>query len=125
YWFTHYTLNQERRQVVIFENVKCSKVKNKKCVLCTQKAAGSDDYVLLGKVIDEIPERLGDIDPLTAFLKRPKAIGSELLFLKSMLTSKERPLLVGFDGAGQPIPMNKVRKYSSDFQAFFRILEAG
>jgi hypothetical protein len=41
-----------------------------------------------------------------------------------MLTTKERPLTVGFDAAGQPIPMNRVKKYSSDFQAFFKIIEA-
>ena len=66
-----------------------------------------------------------DIENSVGFYKRPKAIGSELLFLKSMLTTKDRPLLIGFDGAGQPIPLNKVKKYSPDFQAFFRVLEGG
>jgi hypothetical protein len=68
---------------------------------------------------------LEEIEPTVGFFKHPKATGSELLFLRSMLTTKERPLTVGFDAAGQPIPMNRVKKYSSDFQAFFKIIEAG
>ena len=75
--------------------------------------------------MDSIPQRFIEIEPCFGFIKRPKSIGSELLFLKSMLTTKDRPLLVGFDGAGQPIPLNKVKKYSADFQAFFRVLEGG
>jgi hypothetical protein len=42
-----------------------------------------------------------------------------------LFSTKDNKLLVGFDGAGQPIPLNKVKKYSRDFQAFFKIIEAG
>ena len=72
-----------------------------------------------------IPGSLDGIDPHICFLKRPKASGSELLYLRSMLTTKEKPLLVGFDKDGQPIPLNKVKKYSRDFLEFFKILAAG
>ena len=78
-------------------------------------------FFLNFKKIDAIPKQLQGIDKLIAFLKCPKAIGSELLYLKSMVTTKEKPLIIGFDGKGQPIPLNKVKKYSVDFQAFFRI----
>ena len=67
---------------------------------------------------------LDDIDPYTGFIKTPKAIGSELLRLSSKLTTKMRPLMIGFDGAGEPIPMNRVKKHAADFQTFFRVLEA-
>ena len=64
-------------------------------------------------------------DPKICFLKRPKKAGSELLYFKSMLTTEERQLLVGFDRDGKPIPLNEVKKYSPDFHAFFKILVAG
>ena len=67
---------------------------------------------------------LDDIDPFSGFIKTPKAIGSELLCLSSKLTTKMRPLMIGFDGAGEPIPMNKVKKYAADFQAFFKVVKA-
>ncbi|XP_028403004.1 uncharacterized protein LOC114525780 [Dendronephthya gigantea] len=123
-WLTHYTLNEDLNQLVIFENESCSRKTRAKCVLFTQHVGDSEEYILTGKKVNTIPVRLREFDPEIGFVKKPKAVGSELLVLKSMLTSKERPLMVGFDGAGQPIPLNKVQKYSADFQAFFRILEA-
>ena len=122
-WVTHFTVDEKLRQVVIFENWKCSERTGKKCVLYTHQVGA--DYTLTGKKIDKIPKILEEIEPKIGFFKHPKATGSELLYFKSMLTTKERPLMVGFDGVGQPIPMNRVIKYSSDFQAFFKILEAG
>jgi hypothetical protein len=77
------------------------------------------------KKIDAIPGKLHGIDPKICFLKRPKKAGSELLYFKSMLTTEERQLLVGFDRDGKPIPLNEVKKYSPDFHAFFKILVAG
>ncbi|CAB3993858.1 Hypothetical predicted protein [Paramuricea clavata] len=124
-WITHYTVDGQRRQVVLFENERCSQLTGEICVLYTQEVKESADYILTGKKIKAIPERLIEIEPSLAFFKLPKAIGSEWLFLESLLSTKERKLLVGFDGAGQPIPLNKVDRDSSDFQAFFKILEAG
>ena len=124
YWLTHYALDEERNQVLILQNEECSEHINKKCVLYTQKVAGSVDYVLTGKKLDVIPGKLDSIYPNICFIKRPRT-GSELLVLRSMLATKERSLLVGFDKDGQPIPLNKVKKYSHDFQAFFKILAAG
>ena len=47
-WVTHFTVDENRRQVVIFENWKCSEVSGQKCVLYTHEVAG--DFVLIGKV---------------------------------------------------------------------------
>ncbi len=49
-WIIHYTLDEELRQVVIFENEKCSEVTTERCVLYTQQVAGTEDYILVGKV---------------------------------------------------------------------------
>jgi hypothetical protein len=50
FWLSHYTLDEEDRQVVIFQNEKCSEITNKKCVLYTKKVADSENYALTGEV---------------------------------------------------------------------------
>ncbi len=49
-WIIHYTLDEELRQVVIFENEQCSEVTRERCVLYTQQVEGTEDYILVGKV---------------------------------------------------------------------------
>ena len=66
---------------------------------------------------------LSGLDPHIGFIRRKKEIGSELLMFESKLTAPERRLLIGFDGDGQPIPLNTVRQSSPDFHAFFKILD--
>ena len=47
-WVTHFTVDKNLRQVVIFENWKCSEITGKRCVLYTHQDA--EDYTLVGKV---------------------------------------------------------------------------
>jgi hypothetical protein len=49
-WVTHFTVDEKLRQVVIFENEKCSKITGQRCVLYTQEVVGSKDFTLVGKV---------------------------------------------------------------------------
>jgi hypothetical protein len=49
-WITHYTLDGQRRQVVLFENESCSQLTGEICVLYTQQVRESADYILTGKV---------------------------------------------------------------------------
>ncbi|XP_046860356.1 uncharacterized protein LOC124453608 [Xenia sp. Carnegie-2017] len=122
-WQAHLTVDEEHRQILVFENVECSRLKKEKCVLCSEVNA-SEGFILSGKTIVDIPTTLRKLDRSIAFYKTRKAEGSELMFFKSMFSKKDRPLYVGFDGEGLPLPLNKVRKYSPDFQAFFRLIEA-
>lgn len=67
---------------------------------------------------------LSGLDPHIGYIRRQKEIGSELLMFESKLTTPEKPLLIGFDGEGQPIPLNTVKESSADFHAFFKVLDA-
>ena len=66
---------------------------------------------------------LSGLDPHIGYIRRQKGIGSELLMFESKLTTPERTLLMGFDGKGQPIPLNTVKESSPDFHAFFKVLD--